>query len=269
LALPSVILITGVSSGLGRSTATYLASRGHTVYGTTRRDDVAVQGVRMLKMDVTDPASVDHAIQMIIEREGRIDVLINNAGMGIGGAIESFTDEEVKLQMDTNFTGLFRVTRAILPHMRHQNSGKIINISSIGGIIGLPFQGFYSAAKFAIEGFSEALAMELKPWKIRVVVINPGDFKTGFTHARQVTARDTDGSEYHHRVQTAVEKMGQDEQGGCDPVLIARTAEKIIRAHKPRYRYIVGRFDQRLIARIRHLLPARMVQWIIAGHYQI
>jgi len=246
-----------------------MAGKGCTVYGTTRRNDMEIPGIHVIRMDVTDAGSVDHAVDSVIQREGRIDVLINNAGMGIGGAIESFSDEEVKLQMDTNFTGLFRVTRAVLPHMRRQNSGKIINISSIGGVIGLPFQGLYSAAKFAIEGFSEALAMELRPWNIHVVLINPGDFKTGFTHARQVTKKDSDGSDYQPRVDKAVATMGKDEQGGCDPELIAKTVNKIIRAGKPHYRYIVGRFDQRLIARIRHLLPPGLVHWIIADHYHI
>lgn len=265
----SIILITGVSSGLGRATALHLASKGHTVYGTTRQENLEIAGIHVVRMDVTDPKNVEHAIAGIIEREGRIDILINNAGMGIGGAIESFTDEEVRLQMDTNFTGLFRVTRAVLPHMRQKNSGKIINISSIGGLIGLPFQGFYSAAKFAIEGFSEALAMELRPWKIRVVLINPGDFKTGFTHARIITSKDAAGSDYQHRVEKAVARMGKDEQGGCDPMMIAKTIQKIIVAKKPDYRYIIGRFDQRLIARIRHLLPPRLVHWIISDHYQV
>jgi NAD(P)-dependent dehydrogenase (short-subunit alcohol dehydrogenase family) len=264
-----IILITGASSGLGRATAGFLAAQGHTVYGTSRSPVESLSPVIMVRMDITDDLSVRNAVSEIINREGRIDVLINNAGMGIGGAIESFTDEEVNLQMDTNFNGLVRVTRAVLPHMRASGSGKIINISSIGGLIGLPFQGFYSAAKFAIEGYSEALAMELKPWHIPVVVVNPGDFKTGFTGSRTITAMDSSGSDYRARVVKAVAVMGKDEQSGCDPLLLAKTIGKIISRKNPGYRYIIGRFDQRLIARIRHLLPPGIVRWIIADHYKI
>ncbi|HBB90436.1 MAG TPA: oxidoreductase [Bacteroidales bacterium] len=264
-----IILITGASSGLGKETAGFLAAQGHTVYGTSRNPGESLSAVKMVRMDITDDLSVRSAISEIISHEGRIDVVVNNAGIGIGGAIESFSDEEVNLQMNTNFNGLVRVTRAVLPHMRTSGSGKIINISSIGGLIGLPFQGFYSAAKFAIEGYSEALAMELKPWNIPVIVVNPGDFKTGFTGSRTITARDASGSDYRGRVTKAVEIMGQDEQSGCDPLLLAKTISKIISRKKPAYRYLVGRFDQRLIARIRHLLPPGLVRWIIADHYGI
>lgn len=264
-----IILITGASSGLGKATAGFLAAQGHTVYGTSRNPVESLSAIKMVRMDITDVLSVRSTISEIISREGRIDVLVNNAGMGIGGAIESFTDEEVNLQMNTNFNGLVRVTRAVLPFMRANRSGKIINISSIGGLIGLPFQGFYSAAKFALEGYSEALAMELKPWNISVVVINPGDFKTGFTGSRTIAARDASESDYKERVAKAVSVMGKDEQSGCDPLLIAKTISRIIRRKKPAYRYIVGRFDQRLIARIRHLLPPGVVRWIIANHYKI
>lgn len=267
--MSKVILITGASSGLGKATAEFLASNGHVVYGTSRNPNAGIESFTLVKMDITRDESVREAVSLILEKEGRIDVLINNAGMGIGGAIESFTDDEVNLQMDTNFNGLVRVTRAVLPGMRQRKSGKIINISSIGGLIGLPFQGLYSAAKFAIEGYSEALAMELRQWNIKVVVVNPGDFKTGFTGSRIITHKDSGNSDYKNLVNQAVMVMGKDEQSGCDPLLLAKTIHKIIRTKTPGYRYVVGRFDQRLIARIRHLLPPRLVRWIIADHYKV
>jgi len=265
--MKQVIFITGASSGIGRAIAGSLASRGDVVYGTSRKPDQEEKTYHLIPMDITDEVSVNHAIGTVIEQEGRIDVLINNVGIGIGGAIESFTQEEAFWQMDVNFTGMTRVTRAVLPQMRQQRSGKIINISSIGGLIGLPFQGFYSASKFAIEGYSEALAMEVRPWNIRVVVVNPGDFKTGFTANRLVTQKDQSGSDYQPAAGKAIGIMGRDEQSGCDPGLLAAAMCKIVRKKNPKYRYIIGRFDQRLIARIRHLLPPRLVRRIISSHY--
>ena len=267
--MKQVIFITGASSGIGKAIAGLLASKGYLVYGTSRKPHQEEQGYHLIPMDISNDLSVNQAIDVVIGKEGRIDVLINNVGVGIGGAIESFTQEEASYQMDVNFTGMTRVTRAVLPHMRQQRSGRIINISSIGGLIGLPFQGFYSASKFAIEGFSEALAMEVRPWNIRVVVVNPGDFKTGFTACRQVTKKDQSGSDYQSAANKAIDIMGRDEQSGCNPVLLATAMYKIIRKKKPKYRYIIGRFDQRLIARIRHLLPPGLVRRIISSHYGI
>ena len=267
--MKKVILVTGASSGLGKATATFLALEGHTVYGTSRKPAGVGLPYRLIPMDVTSASSVNEAVASVIAAEGKIDVLVNNAGMGIGGAVESFSDEEVMLQMDTNFNGLARVTSAVLPHMRNRRSGTVINISSIGGIIGLPFQGLYSAAKFAIEGYSEALAMEVKSWNIRVVVVNPGDFKTGFTGARIMTRKDAAGSDYSQLAEKAVAIMGKDEQSGCDPMLMGRTIGRIVTSRSPKYRYIVGRFDQKLIATIRHWLPSGLIRWIIADHYKV
>jgi short-subunit dehydrogenase len=153
--------------------------------------------------------------------------------------------------------------------MRSKKSGRIINISSIGGLMGLPFQGHYSAAKFAVEGFSEALFMEAKPFNVKVVVVNPGDFKTGFTSNRVFTAKDAGGSDYDKYFRQAVAVIEKDEQGGSDPIVLARTLEKIIRLKNPHFRYIVGRFDQRLIARLKPFLPHSLMAWILSDHYKV
>ena len=167
-----VILITGASSGFGKVTAQALAGKGYVVYGTSRRiANGNIGQVRMLIADVTDENSVRSAVNRIMEEQGHIDVLINNAGMGIGGALEMATDEEISSQMDTNFMGMVRMCKAVLPIMRKQRQGKIINISSIAGRIAVPYQGFYSASKFAIEGYSEALSMEVYPFGIKVCVV--------------------------------------------------------------------------------------------------
>ena len=182
-----VILITGASSGFGKVTAQTLAGKGYVVYGTSRRiANGNIGQIRMLIADVTDENSVRSAVNRIMDEQGHIDVLINNAGMGIGGALEMATDEEISSQMDTNFMGMVRMCRAVLPIMRKQRQGKIINISSIAGRIAVPYQGFYSASKFAIEGYSEALSMEVYPFGIKVCVVEPGDFNTGFTASRNI-----------------------------------------------------------------------------------
>ena len=174
---PQVILITGASSGFGKITAQMLSAQGHIVYGTSRKLSEDMNEVKMLVVDVTNSPSIRQAIDRILSEQGRIDVLINNAGMGIGGALELATEKEVNIQMNTNFFGVVNMCREVLPVMRKNRKGKIINISSIGGVMGIPYQGFYSASKFAVEGYSEALALEVHPFNIKVCVVEPGDFK--------------------------------------------------------------------------------------------
>ncbi len=214
-----VILITGASSGFGKVTAQALAGKGYVVYGTSRRiANGNIGQIRMLIADVTDENSVRSAVNRIMDEQGHIDVLINNAGMGIGGALEMATDEEISSQMDTNFMGMVRMCRAVLPIMRKQRQGKIINISSIAGRIAVPYQGFYSASKFAIEGYSEALSMEVYPFGIKVCVVEPGDFKdassictiqrmdTGQSHSICITLFLRDKIKRLHRNNTILQK---------------------------------------------------------------
>lgn len=267
--MANVVLITGVSSGLGKACAGFLCQKGYIVYGTSRNPSGEKTPYKVIGMDVTDEQSVMIAVNEVIAAEGKIDVLINNAGMGIGGALENFSAAEAQKQFDTNFFGMARVVSAVLPFMRAKNSGKIINISSIGGLMGLPFQGHYSAAKFAVEGFSEALSMEVKPFNIKIVVVNPGDFKTGFTSNRVFTAKDSKGSNYDKYFRKAISVIEKDEQGGSSPMVLARTMEKIIRRKNPHFRYIIGRFDQRLIARLKPFLPHRLMAWILSDHYKV
>ena len=182
-----VILITGASSGFGKITAQMLSEQGHIVYGTSRKPSEDMNQVKMLVVDVTNSFSVCQAVERILLEQGRIDVLINNAGIGIGGALELATEEEVNIQMNTNFFGVVNTCKAVLSSMRKARKGKIINMSSIGGVMGIPYQGFYSASKFAVEGYSEALALEVHPFHIKVCVVEPGDFNTGFTDNRNIS----------------------------------------------------------------------------------
>ncbi len=195
--MQKIILITGVSSGFGRAIAERLLGDGHIVYGTSRRElDFSLEGLIVRRLDVTDRHGVKAVVDSIVQEQGRIDVVINNAGVGIAGATELASDEEIDLQMNTNLRGVVGMCAAVLPYMRAKRSGTIINISSIGGVFAIPYQGFYSVSKFAVEAYSEALSLETKQFGIRVVIVEPGDFNTGFTANRKVSAGTT--ADTHH-----------------------------------------------------------------------
>jgi NAD(P)-dependent dehydrogenase (short-subunit alcohol dehydrogenase family) len=266
--MQKVILITGVSSGIGKACAGYLAGLGHKVYGTSRRNTSDTLPYEVLLMDVTNKSSIQQVIQTVILKEKRIDVLINNAGMGIAGSIEDYTDEEIDLQFRTNFFGTLHVCRAVIPFMREQRSGLIINTSSLGGLAGLPFQGMYSATKFAIEGMSEALRMELKQFGIKVVLINPGDFKTNFTSNRVLASRHND-SPYKEQFEKSLGILENDENIGSDPIKIAKKIEKIINKKSPKVRYLIGGLDQVLFLRSRGILPSKWFASVMASHYKV
>ncbi|MBU0528412.1 SDR family NAD(P)-dependent oxidoreductase [bacterium] len=262
-----VILITGASSGIGKASAEYLAQQGHIVFGTSRYPGSFPKpnDYTILQMDVTDDNSIQTAINQIIENKGKLDVLINNAGFGIAGAIEHTSIDKAKEQFETNFFGTVRLIKSVLPIMRKQDFGLIINISSIGGLIGLPFQSMYSAAKFAVEGLSEALYKELRTSKIRVVLVEPGDFKTNFTERRDID-KISATSENFSKV---IEVIENDENNGQDPILIAKLLVKIINKSNPRLRYVIGAFDQKLAAFLKRILPNRLFDWIIMKHYMV
>lgn len=265
-----VILITGISSGFGRATAELLAEKGHVVYGTIRKDPEASGRVNILKMDLTDTGSIKRAVETIIEKEGRIDVLINNAGMHTGGPVETSPPENNELQMDTNFMGMVTLTREVLPYMRRQDGGMIINFSSIGGLMGLPFQAFYSASKFAIEGFSEALRMEVGKFNIKIVVINPGDFHTSNSaNRRNYLAPSITDDPYQKQFEITLAVIENDEIKGWDPVILSRKIVKIVDCKNPRQRYIIGSFEQKLAVALKYILPSKVFRKILEGHYKV
>ena len=263
-----VVFITGISSGFGLETARLLSQQGHTVYGSVRRSVEPLPNVNYIQLDVRDREAVNNAVQEIIEKEGRMDVLINNAGMGIGGPLEFATEEEIRLQMDTNFMGLVHCVDAVLPHMRQQKSGKIIALSSIGGLMGLPFQGFYSASKFAIEGYCEALRLETKSFGLQVVVLRPGDFATGFTGSRKKVANQA-ALEAYPIYRTAIEKVEHDENGGLKPIVLARKISKIIRKKNPHNGYVVASLEQKLSVLLKRILPAKWFGRILGSYYRV
>ncbi|MBO2524212.1 MAG: oxidoreductase [Bacteroidetes bacterium] len=263
-----VILITGISSGFGMETARLLSQEGHIVYGTVRRDVEPLPGVHYLKVDVRHRDAVQNAVQQMVKQEGRIDVLINNAGMGIGGPVEFAIEEEIREQMDANFMGLVNLVTAVLPIMRKQGKGKIVALSSIGGVMGLPFQGFYSASKFAIEGYCEALRLEVQQFGIQVVVMRPGDFSTGFTASRKKTVN-ADAMQVYRSYAESMGKVEHDETGGLKPQVLARKISQIIRKKNPRHGYVVASFEQRLSVFLKRVLPARWFAKILGNYYKL
>jgi len=268
--MDKTILITGASSGLGLAGARHLAQRGYRVFGTSRREQPeGSEPFTWIRMDVDDEISVRQGVAEVLRQAGRLDVVVNNAGFGFGGAIEDTALPEARAQVETILFGTLRVCQAALPIMRAQRSGLIVNVSSLGGIIALPFQGLYSAAKFAVEGLSEALRMEVRPWGIYVVLVEPADFRTDFTARRQRTAASGAGSPYAAAFERALAVIEHDELHGSSPEALGRLLERIIRRRSPRLRYTVGSLTELLAGILKPYLPQRLFEWIIRGHYRI
>jgi NAD(P)-dependent dehydrogenase (short-subunit alcohol dehydrogenase family) len=261
-----VVLVTGASSGIGLACATHLAGRGYRVYGTSRRATTGpASSVAMLVADVTDDHSVEQAVAAVLEREGRLDIVVNNAGMGIAGPVENTTIEEAKRQLEVNFFGAFRVCRAVLPAMRSQGGGYIVNIGSIGGLVAIPYQAMYSASKFALEGLSESLRMEVRPFGVKVVIIEPGDHKTEITANRTEMTGGTDA--YTKSFQAALARTAHDEQSGPDPEQIARLLYRIINTRNPRLRYTIAPVTQRAVVWLKRLLPYSVTEYSMRSYF--
>lgn len=223
----------------------------------------------MLPLDVTVQSTVTATVERVLADAGHIDVLVNCAGFGIAGSIEDTTPEEALEQFETNFFGVHRMCRAVLPDMRRRTSGRIITVSSIGGLIALPYQGAYAATKFALEGLMEALRMELRPFGISVVLIEPADFVTAFTSRRRITADAADSSSaYTERFRRALDVIESDETGGSDPEVFAKLVERVVTARNPRLRYTVGEPSERLAAMLKRVVPGRVFEPIIRRHYR-
>lgn len=268
-----IILITGCSSGFGLLTAARL-STSHHVFATMR--DVQKQHdlleevskrkghVSILELDVTKPDSINSALKLLLEQHGTIDVLVNNAGFGIGGFFEDLTDDDIRQQMETNFFGVQNMTRAVLPIMRPKHSGKIINISSVAGISATPCFGAYNASKYALEGFSESLHHEMKLFNIDVSVINPGPFRTKIfeDNARYAARFFSTSSPYYAinqylkmQVDNGIQKMNK------NPEIVAKIVEKIINNPHPRFRYFTDSYGQ-LSYTLKRMLPFSLYGWI-------
>ncbi|MBA4320480.1 MAG: hypothetical protein C0412_18940 [Flavobacterium sp.] len=268
-----VILVTGASSGIGRVCAEKLAEEGHWVFGTSRFKEMSIlkRGLgrlEIIQMDVKEGSSVNNVIDLILRKTKRIDVVINNAGIAIAGSIEETSIDEAKEQFETNFFGVQRVCQGVISAMRNQEEGLIINISSLAGVISLPFQGFYSASKFALEALSEALRLEVKPFGIKVVLIEPGDFQTPITQHRQIARNSLHPwSVYKKRFESAVAIQESEENNGGNPQKIANLIVQILRKRKPYFRYKIG--PSSFLVGLKKFFPQSFIDALLCMHYKI
>ncbi|MBA4287229.1 MAG: short-chain dehydrogenase/reductase [Xanthomonadaceae bacterium] len=242
-----VALVTGASSGIGEATARQLIAAGWRVYAGARRVDrmqpLAAAGARLLALDVTDEASMQQAVDTIRRDEGRLDVLVNNAGYGAYGALEEVPLDEGRRQFEVNVFGLARLTQLVLPMMRARRSGRIVNITSIGGKIGEPFGSWYHATKFAVEGLSDSLRMELHPFGIDVVIIEPGAIKTEWNGiARDGLMKHSGDGPYRDGAREHVKMLASADRGAMPspPDVVARTIVRAVQAARPKTRYATG-----------------------------
>jgi len=249
-----VVLITGASSGVGQSTARVLSQKGYKVFGTSRNIASAesIPDVEMLALDVRSDASVSACVTAVVNQAGRVDVLVNNAAYELAGALEEISLEEAKAQFETNFFGVVRMVTAVLPSMRRQRQGQIINVSSLSGVTSIPFMGVYSASKFAVEGYTEALRMEVKPFNIQVSLTEAGFLKTPMMDKRQTSAARV--NEYDPWRQRAFTAIRNQEEKGPGPQLVAEAILKIISSKTPRLHYLVGS-QARFTSRLQWFLP--------------
>ena len=264
--MSKVILITGASTGIGRATAEYLTLLGHRVYGTSRHPFTDAVSFQTLILDINDDASIHAALHQLLQRENRLDVLINNAGLGILGALEEIPDEMIEQVFNTNVYGLLRMCRAALPVMRHQGNGLIINVASIAGRMGLPFRGIYSASKAAVEILTETLNIELKPFGIRACSVLPGDVRTNINAARLVAMPST-ASPYRARVEAMNAIVNDEVSRAEDPIHVAKIIEKAINSSSPQIHYIAGPFLQRFSLWLKRFLPSRFFEYLLRGNY--
>ena len=261
-----VVLITGASSGVGQSTARLLSQKGYRVFGTSRNpaSAEAIPTVEMLALDVRTDASVLACVTAVVNRVGRIDVLVNNAAYELAGALEEISLEEAKAQFETNFFGVVRMVRAVVPSMRQQRQGQIINVGSLSGVSSIPFMGIYSASKFALEGYTEALRMELKPFNIHVSLTQAGFLKTPMMDKRQVSAaRLKEYDAWRERAFTAIRDQEEKAPG---PQLVAETVLKIISSKTPRLHYLIGP-QAKFVSSIKWFLPAGAYERAKMGNF--
>lgn len=258
-----IAVLTGGTSGIGMQTALALKNAGYTVYELSRRAQ-GIEGLNHLIADVTDEAAVKKAVDEIVAREGKIDVLVNNAGFGISGAVEFTKTEDAKRLFDTNFFGMVNMNRAVVPVMREAGQGRIVNISSVAGQIPIPFQTYYSAAKAATNSYTMALANELRPYGITVCAVQPGDIKTGFTKAREKTV---DGDDvYGGRIGRSVSRMEHDEQTGMDPAVAGKFIANVAMKKKVSPIYTIGA-SYSLLTFLTRLMSWKTMNKIIGAIY--
>lgn len=266
--MSKVIIVTGASTGLGESIANYLTSKGHIVYGTSRSIEGQAKKFHTLNMDVTNTGSIEAAVQRIIREQGRIDVWINNAGLGIASPIETLSIEDATRVFDTNVIGIIRSCQAVLPHMRAQRSGLIINISSIGSEIGLPYRGLYSASKAAVDRITEALRTELAPFGVQACIIQPGGVRTDINKNR-IRVDLPAGNVYKDSFETTYQLINESVSAGLEPEVFAKLIEQLFTAKEVKRCYRIGKPMEKLSVLLKRLLPATTFENMIKKHYKL
>ncbi|MBE0393531.1 SDR family oxidoreductase [Flavobacterium sp. PL002] len=264
-----VVLITGGSSGIGKSIGEFLHHKGFVVYGTSRNPERILNSVfPLVALDVRDSASIHTAIAKVIATSGRLDVVVNNAGVGITGPLEEIPTVEMKNHFDTNFFGPIEVMKAVLPQMRTQHAGLIVNVTSIAGYMGLPYRSMYSASKGALELVTEALRMEVKSFGVHITNVAPGDFATNIASGRY-HAPVIKGSAYEVSYGESLRTMDEHVDGGSNPNEMAEAVYKIILTKEPNVHYKVGAFMQKFSIVLKRILPDKMYEKILMNHYKL
>jgi len=255
-----VVLVTGASSGIGRASARLLCRSGRRVFGTSRNPDRVdpVDGVTMVRLDVRDDGSVEACVAEVLDRAGRIDMLVNNAGYTLTGPAESASIEQVRSQFDTNFYGAIRMTNAVLPDMRERGSGKIAFVSSIAGFVGVPFLGVYSASKYALEGYAESLYHEVAGLGVHVSIVEPGFVRTNLPEA--IVAAEHEIPAYASALERWDAAIARQVENADEPEIVALTLLVVAEADRPRLRYRVGEDAQELAERKRHMPESALVR---------
>ncbi|AUC84875.1 short-chain dehydrogenase/reductase [Polaribacter sp. ALD11] len=267
--MSKVVLITGASSGIGKSIATFLSEKGYKVYGTSRNPkNLETFSFELIALDVLKVDTIATAVDFIVKKEGRLDVLVNNAGMGITGAIEDTPTDEMRAVFNTNLFGAIDVMKAVLPQMRKQKHGIIINVTSIAGYMGLPFRGLYSATKGALETVTEAASMEVKPFGIKVINVAPGDFATNIAAGRYHTPV-FENSAYKENYQANLDLMDAHVSGGMDPIEMAKAVYKVINTKNPKIHYKVGGTLDKFSVVLKRILPDTWFEKMLMNHYKL
>ena len=267
--MKKVILITGGSSGIGKAIGEFLLEKGFIVYGTSRNASaISNSKIKLVDLDVRNSDSIKACVARVLELEGRIDVLINNAGVGITGPLEEIPLEEIKNNFETNVFGPIETMKAVLPQKRVKKSGLIINITSIAGYMGLPFRSIYSSSKGALELITESLRMETKAFGVHIVNVAPGDFATDIA-SRRFHAPVIKGSAYEKVYQTQLDMMNEHVSGGSNQIEMAVSIHKIIETKNPKIHYKVGAFMQKFSIVLKRILPDKMYEKILMNHYKL
>tara|TARA_B100001059_G_scaffold63980_1_gene60017 strand:- start:2076 stop:2873 length:798 start_codon:yes stop_codon:yes gene_type:complete len=265
--MSKVILITGASSGIGKAIGDLLCNKNFKVYGTSRDPSKYINSnFQLLGLNVNNPASINKCIDEIIKIEGSIDVLINNAGVGITGPLEEIPEIEIENNFKTNFFGPLNIIKKVLPIMRSKKSGLIINVTSLAAYVGTPYRSVYSASKAALDLVSETLNMETKPFNIKVVTVAPGEFSTNIA-SRRYHASSEKSSPYYFNYSKALKLMNNHVDGGADPKLIGKLILKIINSKNPKKKYIAGSFVEKIAPYLKLLLPQKVFENLIMRSY--